>query len=394
MGRRAGWYALVIGATLWGAGLYLRLPILAVPPLVPGIHGDLAMNEAATGALTTLPALLFAIAAVPGSFLIARWGARRTLLWGLLASSLAAAVRGAVVSTWWLFLMTLLMGAGIAVMQPALPSLVRRWWPEHVGFGTALYTNGILSGELIAAGTTLPWLLPLLDGSWRLVFVAWSVPAVGVAALIVSLHRDDRRDRPLREEPAAASLRDWWPRWTDGRGWLIALILGAISSSYLGTNSLLPDYLHGAGAAGTLPSALAALNGTQLVASAISLLFANRLVGRRVPFLVLGASGCVALVGLTLTPAALAPLWCGLLGFCTSLMLVLTLALPAMIVGSEETHRLSAMMFTIGYGMAFCVPLLGGVLWDATGVALLSFVPFMLLLALIGPMALAIRFRE
>lgn len=389
MPRQATLYAILIGATLWGAGIYLRLPILAVPPLVPGIHRDLTLNEAATGALTTLPALLLALAAVPGSFLIARWGPRRTLLWGLAGSALAAALRGVVVASWWLFLMTLLMGVGIAVMQPALPSAVRRWWPDHVGFGTALYSNGILSGELLGAGATLPWLLPLLHGSWRLAFAAWALPAVAVAALLVSVRGGDR---PVAEAGAATRPGAWWPDWGNGRGWLISLILGAISSTYLGTNSLLPDYLHSAGAGATLPAALASLNGTQLIASGISLVYANRLVGRRLPFVVLGLTASLALVGLIVTPAALAALWCGLLGFCTSLMLVLTLALPALIVGSHDTHRLSAMMFTIGYGMAFAVPFLSGVLWDATGVPLVSFVPDLVLMALVGPLALMIRF--
>ncbi|HYW04611.1 MAG TPA: MFS transporter [Gammaproteobacteria bacterium] len=392
MQRRLTLHAILIGAALWGAGVYLRLPLLAVPPLVPSIHHDLTLNEAATGALTTLPALLFAIAAVPGAFLIARWGPRRTLLWGLLASGATAALRGVVVASWWLFLMTLLMGIGIAVMQPALPSLVRRWWPGHVGFGTALYTNGILSGELLAAGATLPWLLPALGGSWRLAFLVWALPAIVVAMLVIALQGKDTSADETEGGPVAGGPGDWWPDWADGRGWLTALILGAIASTYLGTNSLLPDYLHQAGAPGMLPAALASLNGTQLIASAISLMFANRLVGRRLPFVVLGVCGCGALIGLVAAPPDWAPLWCGILGFCSSLTLVLTLALPALLVGSRDTHRMSAMMFTIGYAMAFFVPLLSGGLWDLSGRPVLGFVPSIALMALVGPMALLIRF--
>ena len=41
------------------------------------------------------------------------------------------------------------MSAGIAIMQPALPALVRQWLPERIGFGTALYTNGLLVGETL-----------------------------------------------------------------------------------------------------------------------------------------------------------------------------------------------------------------------------------------------------
>jgi len=43
------------------------------------------------------------------------------------------------------------MCLGIAIMQPALPPLVRMWAPTRIGFATALYTNGLLIGEVIPA---------------------------------------------------------------------------------------------------------------------------------------------------------------------------------------------------------------------------------------------------
>ena len=61
---------------LWLAGVALRLTILAVPPVIPLIHDELKLNATAIGILTGLPSMLFAIAAVPGSLLIARLGMR------------------------------------------------------------------------------------------------------------------------------------------------------------------------------------------------------------------------------------------------------------------------------------------------------------------------------
>src|SRR5690242_5302516 len=82
-------------ALLWLAGTALRPTVLAVPPVLPQIHADLGLSEAAVGALGSLPSLVFAFAAVPGSLLIARLGARPTLVGGLLLAALAAAARGA-----------------------------------------------------------------------------------------------------------------------------------------------------------------------------------------------------------------------------------------------------------------------------------------------------------
>src|SRR5262249_58097116 len=62
------------------AGLATRLTILAIPPVIPLIRDDLQMTEAQVGFLVALPVLMFAIAAVPGSLLVARLGASVTLL--------------------------------------------------------------------------------------------------------------------------------------------------------------------------------------------------------------------------------------------------------------------------------------------------------------------------
>src|SRR5262249_54390961 len=109
---------------LWLAGNALRLTILAVPPVIPSIHADLDLSATAVGVLGGLPVLLFAVAAVPGSLLIARLGPVRALVAGLLATAVFGALRGAVPAVAWLYATTILMGAGVAVMQSALPALV------------------------------------------------------------------------------------------------------------------------------------------------------------------------------------------------------------------------------------------------------------------------------
>ena len=114
---------------LWLAGIDLRLTILAVPPVLPLIHRDLALDEKSVAVLSGLPILLFGLMAVPGSLLIARIGARRAIITGLLAVALASGLRGAGTSAAMLFAMTFVMGAGVSIIQPALPALVGRWFP-------------------------------------------------------------------------------------------------------------------------------------------------------------------------------------------------------------------------------------------------------------------------
>src|SRR5688572_7821389 len=114
-------------ALLWLAGAAMRLPLLAVPPVIRLIHDDLHMTETQVGLLIGMPLLMFAIAAVPGSLLIARAGAGLIAVGGLFITSLAAAGRAAAFDLWTLYAMTIVMGFGVAIMQPALPTLVRLW---------------------------------------------------------------------------------------------------------------------------------------------------------------------------------------------------------------------------------------------------------------------------
>ncbi len=74
-----------------------------------------------------------------------------------------------------LFAMTFFMGAGVAICQPAAPTLVGEWFPARIGFATAVYVNGILVGEAIPADL-VPVILPHIGNSWEVNLALWSIP--------------------------------------------------------------------------------------------------------------------------------------------------------------------------------------------------------------------------
>lgn len=344
---------------LWLAGAALRLTVLAVPPVLPLIHADLGLSEAAVGALGSLPSLVFAFAAVPGSLLIARLGARPTLVAGLLLTALAAAARGAAGDVPLLYLTTLLMSAGIAVMQPALPPLVRMWVPERIGFATAVYTNGLLVGETLAVALTIPLVLPLVAGSWRWSFAVWAIPVLATALLVAAL-------APRGDSGMARDGRRWWPDWRDQLVWRLSFMLGGVNTIYFGTNTFLPDYLTSLGRAELIGSALTALNLCQLPASLLMLWAAQRLARRRWPFIALGALVLASVLGIVALPGGAIVWWSGVIGFANAAMLILMLALPPLLSAPDDVHRMSAAMFTISYPCAVAIPILAGMAWDAT----------------------------
>jgi CP family cyanate transporter-like MFS transporter len=366
----AGRRVLLSFVLLWLAGAGLRLTVLAVPPVISFIHADLQLSETEIGILTGLPALMFALAAVPGSLLIARLGAVSALAIGLLLDGIASGLRGAAPSTAWLFAATVGMGAGIAIAQPALPPIVRAWLPDRIGVGTAVYTNGFLMGATAAAALTLPLVLPLVGGSWRLGFAAWAVPVVVTAALVTALGA--RGDAPSSATPLAAR---WWPDWRSPLLWRLGLLFGSNNSVYLTTNGFLSDYLNATGAADLIGPALIALNAGQIPVSFALLAAAGRLEGRLWPYTVSGLGVLAGVAGIVFTKGAFVVAAAALIGLALTLSFVLILALPPALSAPGDVHRLAAGTFTISYSTAVVVPTISGLAWDLTGMPGTAFAP-------------------
>jgi MFS transporter, CP family, cyanate transporter len=359
-------------ALLWLVGMALRLTVLAIAPLLPMVHRDLALSETAIGTLGSLPMLLFACAAVPGALLIARFGAKATVVVGLCVTALGCALRGAAPDVLLLYGATIVMGAGIAVMHPALPPLVRDWMPDRIGFATAVYSNGLLIAELIAVALAIPLVLPLAHGSWRLSLVLWALPIVLTAALVVSF---SPRAPAVEDAADHAAARVWWPDWRDPLVWRLGFLLGSVNTIYWTANTFLPDYLVSLGRAALVPDVLTALNGGQIPGSLLMLLMAGRAVRRHGTYVMIALLVLGSLAGILLGSAS-AIVWCaGILGCANAVALILMLALPALLGASEDVHRVSAAMFTISYSCAVVLPILAGFIWDVTGIAALAFAP-------------------
>lgn len=357
-------------AVLWLLGMDLRLSVLALAPLEPDIRHRLVLSEAALGALSTVPVLLLALAATGGSAVVARAGPRRAVALGLTLAAVAGALRAAGPSTLALFAGSVLMGLGIAVAQPAMPVLASRWWPERVGLSTALYGNGAIVGEALAASLTLTVLVPLL-GSWEAALALWSAPLL-VGALLVSIVSPGQSGGPRHSQ---GRHQAWWPAWRRRETWLVGAVQAAGSVAYFGTNAYLSTAFHARDEGGLAALGLSALNLAQLPASLVVGVVARR---RMLPAPLLSAAGITVTAGCVLVAgfhglAAVAG--AALVGAGSATGFVVALALPPLLASEPDVARLSAGMFTIGYALAFLLPLCGGLLWDLSGVAALAFLP-------------------
>jgi CP family cyanate transporter-like MFS transporter len=376
---RADWVHLLL---LWLGGIDLRLTMLAVPPLVPLIHHALHLDEKSVGALVSLPVLLLAVAAIPGSLLIAKLGVRGALATGLGLVAVFGGLRGWGPSTQVLFGSTFLMGVGVAVSQPAFPSLVREWFPRRIAIATAAYSNGMLIGETVPNALTTPvGVLPLAHGDWRWALALWSVVVVASAVALVHAAPAHRR--------LAAPSR-WWPSWRESQAVRIGLVMGMASAVYFGSNAYIPDFLDQTGRHNLIAPTLAVLNGSQLLTAPVVTIWSRLLTGRA-GFIGASVLMGMAQLGIVLTPGIGVVVWALVLGFAAALAFIVVLTLPPRLAVAGDVHRMSAAIFTIQYSAAFAVPLIAGALWDASGVAVLAFVPGVVAAAAMAWLVLPLR---
>ena len=172
------WYLV---AALFLVGANLRPALSSVASVLAAIRGSTGLSGAGAGLLTTLPVLCFGVFAPLAPSLASRFGADRTVLFGLvaLAAALGARVFFGIPG---LFLGTLAVGASIGVVMVLLPGIIKREFGRHAGSMMGMYSMALCLGAAIAAGTTVP-LVHAGGGSWRIALAFWLLPALAAAAL-------------------------------------------------------------------------------------------------------------------------------------------------------------------------------------------------------------------
>ena len=352
---------------LWLAGNALRLAILAVPPVIPALRAEFRLSGTEVGILTGLPVILFAATALLGSRLVARVGAVVAVVAGLLLTALGSALRGLTSDVTALFAATVVMAVGVAVTQPAMPALVGRWTSRHIILGTAIYTNGLLIGEILPVAL-FPTLWSLFGASWRATFVFWAVPIAAIAFMVMAL-------APRDAGKAVALSARWWPDWPARDIWRLGLIFGSAGALYFASNAFLPVYLSEAGRSDLVSAALTALNFGQLPASLLLIAFARRLERRIWPLVFAGVLSVASIGGIISTAGVATVASAGVLGFAAGGAFALGLTLPPLLSAPHEVARVSAAMFTISYSAALVVSVVSGAAADFTGSARFAFLP-------------------
>ncbi|MGY3690506.1 CP family cyanate transporter-like MFS transporter [Bradyrhizobium sp. USDA 3240] len=382
MRNLAGQGLLVAGVLLIASAL--RAPITGVAPMLGMIRDSSGVSAAEAGVLTTLPLLAFAAISPLAAILGRRCGMERSLFGALLVIAAGIALRSSG-PVWALFAGTATIGAGIAVANVLLPSLLKRDFPTRIASLTGAYAITSALAQALASVVAIP--LALLPGSsWHLSLASTLIfPLVALVAWVPQL---GMHSAPAIE-PGSPSRRG--RIWDSPLAWQVTGFLGLTSLVFYIIVGWLPAILvqagYSAAAAGTL-------HGVAQLATAVPGLILGPMVRRmkdqRGIAIVVSLATCVALLGLWQLPS-LAMVWVALFGFGAGAAFILGLTFVSLRTAhSQQAAALSGMAQCLGYTLAAAGPPLAGLAHDATGgweVALVCCAVATVLMAVLGNFA-------
>lgn len=203
-----------VAALVFGMQFGLGLNLFAASPLLPLATDDYGISNTAASFLVAGPVLLQAATGLPGGLVVARLGARRTLIAGSLMVSFSV-VLVALTSYWAVLVVRLVAGAGAGlVIASTGPFIKGRFADRHVPVINTLFlvalTGGIAVGVILAApiAGAIGWenTLALLGAGMVLPTVAWVISGVDVEATTSPRLLDLGRIRRVLSDRTVAGL--------------------------------------------------------------------------------------------------------------------------------------------------------------------------------------------
>jgi CP family cyanate transporter-like MFS transporter len=337
----------------------LRGPVSSVGPLLDDLRRDVGLPAAAAALLPSLPLLCFGLLAPVAPLLSRRLGLHRAVLAGSATLVTGVALRSAGAAG--LFAGTLLVGAGIAVVNVLLPAVVKADFAGRVPLATAVTTSSIALSASLGAGLAQP--LRTATGGALPSLATWLVPALVGLLAWAPLARRSAADVSV---PAPGGLGVLL---RDRVGLAVTAFFGLQSLAFYTMLAWLPSVLRDAGVSATEAGAMLAVAAAAgiPVAFVVPKLAVRRPDQRRLVVLV-ALPATAGLLGLLAAPAAAPWLWSVLLGVGTGAAFPLALTLVVLRSrDSAQAARLSATAQGAGYLLCATGPFAIGLVHAATG---------------------------
>ncbi len=232
---------------------------LAYGLILPSMRAELGLGYRAAGNLGTISALGYFLFILPGGVAATRWGARNTVIGGLLLVMLGFIGLAVADSHALIAVLMFALGVGTAYAFAPMLSLLVTWYPERRGLMIGYMTAGIGAG-LFLVGLLIPWLIRLFGAvGWR---VSWGVFAVvaAVAALLVLV---GAKDPPVTGAtgPQKRTSAERWRIYRNPRVLTVATVYGIIGLGYIAQAIFMISFAEASGVTSTTAGWLLSMSG-------------------------------------------------------------------------------------------------------------------------------------
>lgn len=162
-------------------GLALASAQNKVPPVIDVVMGDFGVGEADAGWLTSVFTIMGMVTALPASWLLERFGAKKIGVISLICCAVGCAIGAFCTEFWQLLLTRVIEGVGVGMIAVVGPSVIAMWFPaEKRGL-----PMGVWGSWMMVSQTLLFFLGGSLATAWGWQGVWWFVFGLCVIALVL-----------------------------------------------------------------------------------------------------------------------------------------------------------------------------------------------------------------
>lgn len=361
----------------------LRPAITAVGPIIGIIREDLAISNWSAGFLTSLPLLAFAFMSPIAPRIANRTSNERALLYGLITLLIGIWIRSTS-SIFFLYLGTILVGVGIAIINVILPSLIKSNFPSKIGLMTGIYTTSMSIFAATASGLSVP-LTTGAELGWQLSLASWSVLTIsGIAIWLITMKKLPKEKAAELYEPSTVHLLK------SPIAWQVTLFMGLQSFLFYVTISWLAEILIANGYSNTSAGwYVAYMQFISLPATFFTPVIAGRLANQQPVVAVFSVSGIIGYIILYFEPGVF---WTTIAITLVGIMLGASISLALALLGlrtenARQAAELSGMSQSFGYLLAACGPIIIGFIFDIAGhwqPSIITIIVFAILMMLFG----------
>ncbi|WP_043970189.1 cyanate transporter [Acinetobacter sp. NBRC 110496] len=329
-------------------GLNLRPFMTSIGPVANQIRATTGLSLQGIALLTLVPMVLMGLIAFIGPVIQRAIGERRVILGALGLICLGCGLRFIVPNGWALIGTAAIIGFGVAVVQAAFPSLIKREFHAHLSPMMGLYSATLMGGG--ALGALIAPVVTNSSGNWKIGLAIFVLPAL--LALVFASCFLTEAARQHNKMPSILTLLK------QPRTWLLICCFGLINGGYSSIVAWLAPAFQAQGWTATASGNLMAVLTLSQAAAALLLPYLSRNNrDRRIWIAITLILQLIGFSGLAFFADALPYLWAitvgAGLGGCFALLMIVVLDHLA-----DPTHagQLSALMQGGGFLLAALAP--------------------------------------